>query len=79
VINNAGIGTVGLQIKQLQDTFNTNFYGVKHMNDTMSPLLRDNGRIVNVSSSHATEALKYCSVTQNLQTTTNNFNQRLTY
>ena len=31
------------------------------MNDTMSPLLRDNGRIVNVSSSHATEALKYCS------------------
>ena len=61
LINNAGIGTVGLQIKQLQDTFNTNFYGVKYMNEAMSPLLRDNGRIVNVSSGAAAAALKYCS------------------
>ncbi|CAF1623776.1 unnamed protein product, partial [Adineta ricciae] len=38
-----------------------NFYDVKYLNDTLSPLLRDNGRIVNVSSGIASLTLeRYC-------------------
>jgi carbonyl reductase 1 len=66
VINNAGIAKNELGLKALTDTFNTNFYGVKQMNDTMSPLLRDNGRIVNVSSGIGAMSMKYCS--QDLKT-----------
>ena len=66
VINNAGIAPNDSSLKALKDIFNTNFYGVKQMNDAMSPLLRDNGRIVNVSSGIGATALKYCS--QNLKT-----------
>jgi len=66
IINNAGIANVELGLKPLQDIFNTNFYGVKQMNDTMSPLLRDNGRIINVSSGLGATALKHCS--KNLKT-----------
>jgi len=61
LINNAGIITDKLALKQLQEVFNTNFYGVKNMNDTLSPLLRNNGRIVNVSSTLGAVALKHCS------------------
>jgi NAD(P)-dependent dehydrogenase (short-subunit alcohol dehydrogenase family) len=62
LINNAAVAAKdGTHLKQLQDTFNTNFYGVKQMNDIMSPLLRDNGRIVNVSSGAGVLALQHCS------------------
>ena len=61
IINNAAIANTELGLKVLQDIFNTNVYGVKQMNDTMSPLLRDNGRIVNVSSGLGATALKHCS------------------
>ena len=61
LINNAGIFNGEKGLKPLQDTFNTNFYGVKHMNDTMSSLVRDNGCIVNVSSTLATVGFKHCS------------------
>jgi carbonyl reductase 1 len=66
IINNAGVAINELGVKALKDTFNTNFYGVKAMNDTMSPLLRDNGRIINVSSTLGAISLKHCS--QDLKT-----------
>jgi carbonyl reductase 1 len=66
VINNAGIAINELGIKALTDTFNTNFHGVKQMNDAMLPLLRDNGRVVNVSSGIGATTLKHCS--QDLKT-----------
>ena len=61
IINNAGVAGSELGLKSLKDTFNTNFHGVKQMNDTMSPLLRDNGRIVNVSSGAGALSLRHCS------------------
>jgi NAD(P)-dependent dehydrogenase (short-subunit alcohol dehydrogenase family) len=66
LINNAAIALYEPGSKALKDTFDTNFYGVKHMNDVMSPLLRDNGRIVNVSSEAAVLSIKHCS--QDLKT-----------
>ena len=61
IINNAAVAGSELGFKTLKDTFNTNFHGVKQMNDTMSPLLRDNGRIVNVSSGLGATSMKHCS------------------
>ena len=61
LINNAAIAIDDSSLKALKDIFNTNFYGVKNMNDVMSPLLRDNGRIVNVSSGAGAVSLKSCA------------------
>jgi carbonyl reductase 1 len=66
LINNAAVAHSESGLKVLEDTFKTNFYGVKQMNDTMSPLLRENGRIVNVSSGVGAIAMKHCS--QDLKT-----------
>jgi NAD(P)-dependent dehydrogenase (short-subunit alcohol dehydrogenase family) len=66
LINNAAIAIYESGLKALKDTFNTNFYGVKQMNDVMSPLLRDNGRIINVSSGLGAISMKHCS--QDLKT-----------
>ena len=66
LINNAGIFMQESNLKTLKDTFNTNFYGLKQMNDIMSSLLQDDGRIVNVSSGMGARALKNCS--QDLKT-----------
>jgi NAD(P)-dependent dehydrogenase (short-subunit alcohol dehydrogenase family) len=59
LINNAAIAPTEWGLKVLKNTFDTNFYGVKQMNDVMSPLLRDNGRIVNVSSGAGALAMKH--------------------
>ena len=61
IINNAGVAGSEPGLKSLKDTFDTNFYGMKQMNDTMSPLLRDNGRIVNVSSGAGILSMRHCS------------------
>ncbi|CAF1269007.1 unnamed protein product [Adineta ricciae] len=61
LINNAGIAPNGKSSRELKDIFNTNFYGVRHMNDTMASILRDNGRIVNVSSEAALLSITHCS------------------
>lgn len=66
LINNAGVAINGTSLQVLKDIFNTNFYGVKYINDTMSSLLRDNGRIVNVSSNAAVASIQHCS--QDLKT-----------
>jgi NAD(P)-dependent dehydrogenase (short-subunit alcohol dehydrogenase family) len=60
LINNAGILIQESDLKALKDTFDTNFYGVKQMNDIFSPLLRDNGRIVNVSSNLGATSMSHC-------------------
>ena len=61
IINNAGIMDNGLGIEALKNIFNTNFYGTKRVNDTLSPLIRDNGRIVNVSSGLGAILMQHCS------------------
>ena len=61
LINNAAIASTETTVKVLQDTLNTNLYGAKNMNDAVSPLVRDNGRIVNVSSGLGTTTLENCS------------------
>ena len=62
LINNAGIASRESGFQALDDIFKTNFYGVKLMNDVMSPLLRNDGRIVNVSSNLGAIAMKQCSI-----------------
>ena len=61
IINNAAIGDIGLSMEVLTATFNTNFYGLKQVNHTLSSLIRDNGCIVNVSSYLGAVCLKHCS------------------
>ena len=61
LINNAGIGSRESGFEVLSEIFKTNFYGVKLMNDALSPLLRHDGRIVNVSSNIGAIAMKQCS------------------
>ena len=61
LINNAAIVNSASGVHPLKDIFNTNLYGVKQMNDAMSPLLRDNGRIINISSGLGARAMKQCS------------------
>jgi carbonyl reductase 1 len=50
VINNAAITLTDDSVQSAQETFATNYYGIKLLNEHLVPLLRDNGRIVNVAS-----------------------------
>jgi carbonyl reductase 1 len=50
LINNAGIATTDNSIEGMQNVFGTNYYGVKMVNKQLFPLIRENGRVVNVSS-----------------------------
>ena len=50
IINNAGIAKHGSSIEDARETFATNYYGIKTLNEHMSSLLRENGRIINVAS-----------------------------
>lgn len=50
LINNAGIGKVEKTVDAAREVFATNYYGVKLLNDYLSPLIRENGRIINVAS-----------------------------
>lgn len=59
VINNAGIRTSDAA----REIFNTNYYGVKLLNECIVHLMRDNGRIINVSSRVATRILEDASKT----------------
>lgn len=60
LINNAGISLLGLDSKTLKTLLDTNYYGVKNMNETFFPLIRDNGRVVNVSSGAASQVMGFC-------------------
>ncbi len=50
LINNAGISKPGLTIDVARETFAVNYFGTKMVNEYLIPLLRENGRVVNVSS-----------------------------
>ena len=50
LINNAAIATRNDTAEAVRDIFATNYYGIKMMNKHLFPLIRENGRVVNVSS-----------------------------
>ncbi|CAF1367961.1 unnamed protein product [Adineta steineri] len=50
IINNAAIAPATNTSETARETMATNYYGIKLLNDNLSPLLRENGRIVNVAS-----------------------------
>ena len=57
LINNAGIATRNDTAEAARDIFATNYYGIKMVNKHLFPLIRENGRVVNVSSITAAWAL----------------------
>jgi carbonyl reductase 1 len=61
VINNAAIATEEITVKAAREVFNTNYYGIKILNEHVIPLMRQNGRIVNVSSRVGTIVLEKAS------------------
>ncbi|CAF1293161.1 unnamed protein product [Adineta steineri] len=50
IINNAGISVKEVSVDAARQTFATNYYGVKLLNEHLLPFLREHGRIINVSS-----------------------------
>ncbi|UJR12159.1 hypothetical protein I4U23_016336 [Adineta vaga] len=50
IINNAGIAARDNTIEGARKTFETNYYGVKILNEHLIPLLREHGRVANVAS-----------------------------
>ncbi|CAF1250818.1 unnamed protein product [Rotaria sordida] len=50
IVNNAGIFTTEITVNVARELFNTNYYGIKIFNEYLIPLMRENGRIINVSS-----------------------------
>jgi NAD(P)-dependent dehydrogenase (short-subunit alcohol dehydrogenase family) len=50
LINNAAIANRQDTVEITRDTFATNYYGIKMVNKHLFPLIRENGRVVNVSS-----------------------------
>jgi carbonyl reductase 1 len=50
VINNAAITNKEVHVQSAREIFATNYYGIKLLNEQLAPLMRDHGRIINVSS-----------------------------
>ena len=50
LVNNAGISMRGFDARVAERTNAVNFFGTMHLTDALLPLVRDHGRIVNVSS-----------------------------
>ncbi|KAK4542566.1 hypothetical protein LTR36_006614 [Oleoguttula mirabilis] len=50
VINNAGIAMQGFDANVVRETIQTNYYGTLEATQDLLPLIRDGGRLVNVSS-----------------------------
>ncbi|CAF3893970.1 unnamed protein product [Adineta steineri] len=65
LINNAGMARSVETAESARETVNTNYYGVKLLNEHLIPLLRDNGRIVNVASEVA--SITFYFVSKDLQ------------
>jgi len=61
VINNAAIFRTEITVSAARDLFNTNYYGIKILNEHVIPLMRPNGRIINVSSRVGSIVLKEAS------------------
>lgn len=50
LINNAAILEQPGTLERAREVFNTNYYGIKLLNEHLLPIMKDNGRIINVSS-----------------------------
>lgn len=50
VINNAGVAMQGFDANMVKTTLETNYYGTLEATQNLLPLIRDGGRMVNVSS-----------------------------
>jgi NAD(P)-dependent dehydrogenase (short-subunit alcohol dehydrogenase family) len=50
LINNAAISTREITVDGARELFATNYFGIKLLNKHLSPLIRENGRIINVAS-----------------------------
>ena len=50
LINNAGIRNHQNTVDAAESVFATNYYGIRTLNEHLSPLIKENGRIVNVAS-----------------------------
>ncbi|KAB8339231.1 hypothetical protein FH972_022165 [Carpinus fangiana] len=50
LVNNAGVALDGFNGEVVDATLACNYYGVKHMTNTMLPAIKDGGRVVNVAS-----------------------------
>jgi carbonyl reductase 1 len=57
VINNAAISKNEVTVDAAREMFSTNYYGIKILNEYLFPLMRENGRIINVSSRVGSNAL----------------------
>ncbi|UJR11816.1 hypothetical protein I4U23_015996 [Adineta vaga] len=63
LINNAACGQLELTVDSARRMFSVNYYGIKMLNEYLFPLIRQNGRIINVASACGpivlSEASKY--------------------
>jgi carbonyl reductase 1 len=50
IINNAGVAIEEVTVEVARTTFAVHYYGIKLLNEQLFPLIRKNGRIINVSS-----------------------------
>jgi NAD(P)-dependent dehydrogenase (short-subunit alcohol dehydrogenase family) len=50
IINNAAILKLEITVDAARATFDTNYYGIKILNEHLLPLLQENSRVINVSS-----------------------------
>lgn len=57
LVNNAAILNQEVTVEAARKTFHTNYFGIKMVNQYMFPLIRENGRVINVSSQMGTWAL----------------------
>lgn len=61
VINNAAISTTEMTVNVARELFKTNYYGIKIFNEYLVPLMREYGRIVNVSNRYGSMILQQAS------------------
>jgi carbonyl reductase 1 len=61
LINNAAISTTEISVHAARQLFETNYYGIKFLNECLIPLMRQNGRIINVTSRVGPIVLKEAS------------------
>lgn len=61
IINNAGIALKDNTVESVREMMDTNFYGVKILNEHLIPFLRKNGRVANVASGIGPAVLHYVS------------------
>ena len=61
IINKASIASTSTSVDKVEEIFLTNYDGMKAANKHLIPLLRDNGRVVNVASELGVLALNAAS------------------